>query len=185
MANVLNRSTFEYLPSVHTPDYPPSQWLINPDLSAVEGQPRIYWKIVDDEVQLMDQAERDAVDAGRISEVKKAKAEEIDATTDYLISQGFEHAGRRFSLSNEAQLTLNGLYIGREDPQWQAAYPYAYNSIDDLDALTIAGPEDIAALWNSARAGLAVAIVSGTQLKELVRSATTVAEVEAIVDPRV
>lgn len=30
MANVLNRTTFEYKDSVHTPDYSPTDWIINP-----------------------------------------------------------------------------------------------------------------------------------------------------------
>lgn len=45
MANVLNRTTLQYLKSVNTPDYDPADWIINPDLSAVNGVPKKYWKI--------------------------------------------------------------------------------------------------------------------------------------------
>lgn len=33
----------QYLESVNTPDYPEADWVINPDLSAVEGVPQGYW----------------------------------------------------------------------------------------------------------------------------------------------
>lgn len=45
MANVLNRQSRLYLKSVNTPDYPESDWIINPDLSAVSGLPSQYWVI--------------------------------------------------------------------------------------------------------------------------------------------
>lgn len=43
MANVLNRRTKAYLRSVNTPDYDTSDWMINPDLSQVEGIAQKYW----------------------------------------------------------------------------------------------------------------------------------------------
>ena len=63
MAAVLNRTTKSYIPSANTPDYPVAEWIINPDMNAVAGQPSIYWVITGDVVTLMDQAQRDAVDA--------------------------------------------------------------------------------------------------------------------------
>ena len=63
MANVIHRTTLEYRRSVHTPDFDPVIWIINPDLSAVQGVSRKYWKIVGDNVVGMTQSERDAVDA--------------------------------------------------------------------------------------------------------------------------
>lgn len=70
MANVLHRTigatapyTKQYLVSVNTQDYNPSEWLINPDLSAVQGFSPVYWDVVGDSVVLVDQATRDARDA--------------------------------------------------------------------------------------------------------------------------
>lgn len=68
MADVLHRVTLEYRQSVHTPDYNPADWLIDPDLSQVVGAPRKYWKVVGNSVVLMDQQERDAVDAREAAE---------------------------------------------------------------------------------------------------------------------
>ena len=68
MANVLNRTTKAYLTSVHTPDYPVQDWIIDPDVSEVAGFPTKYWSIIGDVVTLMSQAERDAVDAAEAAQ---------------------------------------------------------------------------------------------------------------------
>lgn len=63
MADVLHRTTKDFKRSVNTPEYDPATWIINPDLSAVQGVFRKYWKIDGDTVSEMTQAEKDAVDA--------------------------------------------------------------------------------------------------------------------------
>jgi len=63
MSSVLNRTTKHYIQSVNTPDYPPVDWIVDPDLTAVVGFPSIYWTITGDIVTLMTQGQRDAVDA--------------------------------------------------------------------------------------------------------------------------
>lgn len=63
MSSVLNRKTIQFIDSANTPDYPVSDWIINPDLSTVSDQPRKYWNISGDIVTLMDQDSMDAVDA--------------------------------------------------------------------------------------------------------------------------
>ena len=62
MANVLHRTNLWYLESVNTPDYSTDDWIINPDLSILEGVPKRYWKVVGDNVLEMDQSEKDVVD---------------------------------------------------------------------------------------------------------------------------
>lgn len=65
MADVIHRTTYEYRKSVceNEVDYPQTVWLWNPDLSPVDGVLPIYWKVVLDAVQEMNQTEKDAVDA--------------------------------------------------------------------------------------------------------------------------
>lgn len=63
MADVLNRTTGELLKSVNTPDYPESDYIINPDLSAVQDVPAKYLKIEGDAVSEMDASEKVAVDS--------------------------------------------------------------------------------------------------------------------------
>ncbi|HEU4854392.1 MAG TPA: hypothetical protein VFS89_03790 [Nitrosospira sp.] len=76
MADVLNRTTREFIRSVHEPDYPVEEWIISPDLEAVTGFDSRYWVITGDVVSLMDQAQRDAVDAAM-----------LEAQRDDLVSQ--------------------------------------------------------------------------------------------------
>ncbi len=66
MANVLNRTTLQFLASVNTPDFPSAAWIINPDLSAVQGLPTKYWKVTGDVVSAMSIAERDVVDDNEV-----------------------------------------------------------------------------------------------------------------------
>lgn len=62
MSNVLNRSTLEYLTSVNTPDFPPAQFVINPDLSAVQNFPPKYWILTGNTITLQSPAQRQATD---------------------------------------------------------------------------------------------------------------------------
>lgn len=62
MADVLNRTTKQFLRSVNTPEYDPADWIVNPDLAAVAGVHRKYWKIDGDTVLEMSTAEKQAVD---------------------------------------------------------------------------------------------------------------------------
>lgn len=67
MADVVNRTTVQYLRSVNTPDYPTGSWIINPDLSALASVPEKYWKVVGDTVVEMTAGEKAAVDAAAIA----------------------------------------------------------------------------------------------------------------------
>lgn len=79
MAAVLHRATKRFLRSANTPDYPAGEWIINPDLSAVDGFHHKYWVISGDVVSLMPQAERDAVDAAEAqASIDSNRAEQKD-----------------------------------------------------------------------------------------------------------
>ena len=82
MANVLNRSTKQYLTSVSTPDYPVGAWIINPDMSAVVGEPSKYWTITGDDVTLKSPAEQAVVDAALDAQKTQADRGEVIATPD-------------------------------------------------------------------------------------------------------
>lgn len=65
MANVLHKTAdpADYRQSVDTSQFPPADWLINPDVSQVIGVPSKYWaRPLTDPVTEMDQAAKDAVD---------------------------------------------------------------------------------------------------------------------------
>ena len=62
MAAVLNRTTKKFKASAHTPNFSSVEWIINPDLSAVQGQPVKYWMINGDVVTLATPAEQIVID---------------------------------------------------------------------------------------------------------------------------
>lgn len=66
MSSVVHRESCLRLRSVHTPDYPTSQWLVNPPgLAALDeaGVPVEYCKVVGEDVLEMSVSEKAAVDA--------------------------------------------------------------------------------------------------------------------------
>lgn len=85
MAAVLNRVTKQYLPSANTPEYPVSDWIINPDLSAVAGFDSRYWTVIGDTVSLMSPAERAAVDAASATSERDAIASDVDGAHPRII----------------------------------------------------------------------------------------------------
>ncbi len=84
MANVLNRTTKQYITSANTPEYPTAQWIIDPNMSAVVGFGSQYWIITGDVVTLMNQSQRDAVDAAALNAARDAKAARMDDLEDEL-----------------------------------------------------------------------------------------------------
>lgn len=84
MANVLNRTTKQYLESVNTPDFNPVDWIINPDLSQVTGFPSKYWSISGDTVSLLSQAERDALDLSELEVSRDQIVDQLDDLEDIL-----------------------------------------------------------------------------------------------------
>jgi len=79
MANVLEKSTMRYMKSVNTTDYMTPAYLINPDLSAVDGVSAKYWKLDGDSVLEMDAAEKQAVDDAEAAAAAVQKAARIDS----------------------------------------------------------------------------------------------------------
>ena len=82
MASVVNRTTKQYLGSVHTPDYPVGQWIINPDISSLTGVPSRYWIIAGDVISEMSQAQKDVVDAAIVDASRDSVAGQVDAVED-------------------------------------------------------------------------------------------------------
>jgi hypothetical protein len=77
VASVLNRATKEFKASVHTPNFSSVEWIINPDLSVVQGQPKKYWMINGDVVTLASPAEQTVIDdAFAATQAARAKEEE-------------------------------------------------------------------------------------------------------------
>ena len=81
MGNYLHRTTKQYLRSWSPNDLPEplSNYIEEPDLSAVAGVPTKYWIITDDVITEMSQPEKDAIDAQDLSDARDAAMQaEID-----------------------------------------------------------------------------------------------------------
>jgi hypothetical protein len=58
MGAVLNRETLQYIQFVNTPDYDPTIWVINPDITPVENVAPMFWFInPDDSLSIMTDAQ--------------------------------------------------------------------------------------------------------------------------------
>ena len=114
--------------------------------------------------------------------VKQAKIACIDARTDELIAEGFVYQGKQFSLSLPSQAKMMGTHQVRNDSQ--LVYPIKWNNIDDTDYYNIQNPADLDGFYFTGLGTVRAHLDSGSDLKDLVNQATTVAEVEAVVDPR-
>jgi len=68
MANVLHKVTLDYYESVNTPDYPESDWIINPVLPNCA---RKYWKIDGGQVTEMNPQEKEVVDTSETNRLKE------------------------------------------------------------------------------------------------------------------
>lgn len=71
MSTVVHKTTFQVIVNANTPDFPTSEWLINPVLPPCGSK---YWKLVGETLQEMTQIEKDEVDY-------------ITASTIYLIAE--------------------------------------------------------------------------------------------------
>jgi hypothetical protein len=87
MPKWIHRTTKYILVSVSEAELPEvvTNYILEPDFSAVAGEPTKYWKIVGDNIELMTQGEQDAVDAALLSDSRDSKvAQEIDNTEQTL-----------------------------------------------------------------------------------------------------
>ncbi len=182
MADVVHRTTVQYLRSVHTPDYPIGTWIHDPDLSALSGVPQEHWKVVGDTVVEMNATEKEAVD---FPAAVANKISAVDSRTSELIDDGFEYpasSGVYFSLSATAQSTLLQLDALRDEVSF--SYPVKCNSKDNGAAYSLANSAAVLAFFLEAFDTLRGHLDSGTALKDSVRAATTAALANAVVDSR-
>ncbi len=82
MPNWVHRTNKRYIKSVASADLPEPEanYIQDPDLSAVTGQPSKYWVITGDTVTTADQATRDSIDAQLKSDNFDRIANALDAT---------------------------------------------------------------------------------------------------------
>lgn len=113
---------------------------------------------------------------------KKNKFIQIDGRTEELIASGFQYAGKTFSLSMNAQAKMMGINQIRSENE--VVYPIRWNTKDDNDYYEIQNANDMRAFYLTGVGTYRAHVDAGTALKDLVRAATSKAEVDAVVDPR-
>jgi len=126
-----------------------------------------------------------SAEIGVLPALKAKKCGEIDARTDELIAMGFEYpssSGKMHSLSLQAQNKLNGLFALRDMPQ--VTYPLTYNTRDDDETIELVDSTAVVYFALTAFGTIRAHTDSGTALKDQVRAASTIAEVQAIADER-
>lgn len=182
MANVLNRKTLEFHESVNTPEYPPDQWLINPDLSAVAGLPTWQWVVDGDSVRPPTVDELAAMETSRLLAAKAERIAAIDAKTASMVTSGVEVApGRRVSTSLAATQNLQNLVLGVN--LGVADLPQDISTVDG-GCYTIVNTADMVRVAGVLAIHQRAALNAGRRLRTQVLAATTQAELDAIVDDR-
>lgn len=114
---------------------------------------------------------------------KGQKLEEINNNTDELIKAGYTYSGHTFSLSEKAQTNILALYSTKDDST--LIYPIVFNTIDDLNTFEAGDAATIANMYYSALATKKGHLDTGTALKNQIRNAATVAEVDLVQDNRI
>lgn len=115
-----------------------------------------------------------------LTDYKHLRFNEIDARSSELIALGYTYGGQQLSLSQNAQLNLLGLNDSRDE----LTYPIEYNNIDDTDVYWIQDAIDMHSMYMTALGTKKAHLDSGTALKDQIRSSTTKAEVDAVIDNR-
>jgi len=116
-------------------------------------------------------------------ELKKTRYQEIDSRTNELIEEGFEFppsSGLFFNLDPKSQIRIHGCDYARD----LLPYPLKWQSLDDNNQISIVDADMMHNFFLVGLNTLKSRIDSGTALKEQIAQATTVEEVNAVIDNR-
>lgn len=120
-------------------------------------------------------------EAQKLPYAKLARYKEIDDRTTTIIAAGFSYSDKVFSLSLAAQANLSDRYIRRAG----LSYPMLWNALDDaVEPLELADADALAALYDASCAAKDAVVLAGADLKSAVRDATSMTELNAVVDSR-
>lgn len=193
MANVLNRTTKQYLASVSTPKFPEADWVwfntvvkvASADALIAAGIPVEYWKInADDTVTEMTAAEKAVIDdaSTNLNASKEARYAEITERSEELAAdQGFTYATKTFALDAEAREKWTGLGVAHA--LGILTFPQVVGT-KDHDQYSIADAADFVAFFGAGLAAYKAVKEPGSDLKKSVFDAATKAVVDAVVDSR-
>jgi len=114
---------------------------------------------------------------------KKPKKSYIDNKTEGLIALGyFIYDAKLFSISKTAQFNTHVMWTRRNEPGF--AYPVVRAAKDNLSTVSLADAAAVEAFYDASESAVRAILDSGNALKTQVNDATTVEEVNAVVDNR-
>ncbi len=113
---------------------------------------------------------------------KTLKFSEIDARSRALISEGFLYDGLVFSLSTSMQANL-ATFIQMDNFSY-VSYPVVLSTIDNLGTVEIQNQGELRQFDKDAFTQVSAILVPGNNIKQQVRDALTINDVNAIVDTR-
>lgn len=116
-----------------------------------------------------------------LEEVKAKKVLEIDQKTQALIAAGFTFDSAQFSLSINAQMNWSALLTFQN--AGQLSYPCAVTNKEDTE-YQIADPTTLVQFCGAAMVAVNTPIATGRALKVSVQAASTIAEVDTVIDNR-
>ena len=111
---------------------------------------------------------------------KEYRFEQVNLKSRDLITNGHSYGGFVFSLSENAQRNLLGLFTGKD----YLTYPMEYRTKDDLNKVFLNNATDVTNFYFSAMGTIQAHLASGNALKQQINDATTVNEVQLIIDNR-
>lgn len=160
--------------AVWVPVHPELAFCGRVDDETPEEQVReALWALVDEQLPGLYTLDYD------LEEVRGEVLARIDERSDEML-ESFTFEDVVFSLSPKAQIRYE--YMDRKADS--LPYPLTINSLDDRSILVLTEPARTHAFCEASTTHVLTVIGSGTQQKDLIRSATTVEELQAYVDPR-
>jgi len=113
---------------------------------------------------------------------KQRKNDAIDERTRQMISEGFDHDNRHFSLSAQAQMNLDGVQMAAEKSIIN--FPHKMSTDDDGIEYELADQGALDVVYGKAVGKIKQCMDGGRDLKNAVMAATTVEDVRAVADER-
>jgi hypothetical protein len=106
MGAVLNRASKQYIEFVNTPDYDPSIWVIDPDLTAVAGIAPMFWMINSDDT--IGQMTASQIDTVYLSTAIETVCDQVSAKCTSILYGGFTYNGTKYDSDTQSIANLTG-----------------------------------------------------------------------------
>lgn len=106
MGAVLNRTTLQYIQFVNTPDYDPTVYVINPDITPVESVASMFWYInTDDSLSIMTDAQ---MTTAYLSTAVTGQCALVDAYRDSILYGGFNYNDDLYDSDTQSIANITG-----------------------------------------------------------------------------